>query len=127
MDKNNFIKNLLLREIKSFKKRLKEEYADYHRYLKDIPDDPSLGVDVFHDGVLNENPYLKATYLEGKQHIIGYLEGAIHHMKQFIYYLDSDLDKIKSDILKDKEISKENKKMMNDLLKRIKSQRIENK
>lgn len=80
-----------------------------------LPDDPSIGIDVFGDGILNQNPELKVTYLQNRQHTIGYCEGAIVELKNMKYYLTVTDKQYKKDHKKNLEIKKANKKTMKKL------------
>jgi uncharacterized Rmd1/YagE family protein len=106
------------KDIKELKNIKKESYKNLDDARK-LPDDPSIGVDVFKDGFLNENPLLKTERLEGYNHTIGYCEGSIYKLKEVVFFLKiskKQYDKFKKDQLK---IKKENKKTFEDLKNRL--------
>lgn len=99
-------------------KELEDIKNDTYKKLEEerkLPDDPSIGIDVFGDGILNQNPELKATYLQNRQHTIGYCEGAIVELKSMKYYLTVTDKQYKKDQKKDAKIKKANKKTMEKL------------
>jgi hypothetical protein len=103
---------------------LKKLYKEIDKIRVEIPDDPSIGVDIYNDGILNENPHLKCDSLENYQHQIGYFLGFRESLKIINTLLSiskSDYDKM---IKENKEIEKQNKenfKQLKNKLKKIKN------
>ena len=106
------------KDIKDFEKLLKKENKELEKTRK-LPDDPSLGVDVFDDGILNENPYLKTMLLENHQHVIGFYVGSLGEAYKLKYFLTVTDEQKKLDDAENERIDKVNKKTMRDLSKRI--------
>lgn len=87
MKKNNLIK-VLKKQLMEVEKILAENYTVLDSIITDIPDDPSIGIDVLGDGILNENPHLKLEYLTSIQHVIGYCEGRKHTINEMLELLN---------------------------------------
>ena len=107
------------KELKKCQKYLDEEYEALEETRK-IPDDPTVGQDIFNDGMINENPHLKTDMLESHQHVIGYWNGKMNTLQEIKYLLTVSKEDYKKDQLEATRIKKENRKQMNSILRKIK-------
>jgi len=119
--KNKLILQILKKDLATAVKLLKQYEKDYKKALK-LPNDPSIGMDIYGDGILNENPTLKLDTLTGLNHTIGYMNCLKFETEKIIAYLEMSEEEIKESLKKDKEIEKENRKYLSDIFKKIKKQ-----
>jgi len=119
ISKEKLIVSILQSRIKSAKKqlidaeKLKEE-------SKKIPQD-CLGKDVFNDGIINENPYLREDGLTNAYHQIGYLTALKCELELVIKYIKMSEEEINESLEKDKEIEKQNKEYLDNIFKKFKT------
>jgi hypothetical protein len=118
MDKvDKYITNLLTNELADAKKKINKLQEDIERYIK-LPNN-CLGIDI--DGLVCENPNYKLDMLTNLYHQQGYWNGVAQLSKNLIMFRGfSELD-LEQFLIKQEEIKKHNKKVMDDLLNTIKS------
>jgi len=100
-------------------KQLREKSLELAKIRKEIPDDPSIGIDIFKDGIKNENPYLKTDMLESYQHQIGYFNGCKQVLTEVEYLLTVKKDQYQKDNEESIRISEENKKHFQEVMDKI--------
>jgi len=117
MKRNKIIKQIKkdIKELEGIKKSGYKDLEDAHK----LPDDPSIGQDVFNDGILNQNPELKMTYVGNRNHTVGYCEGAIVKLKEMMFFLTVSKKEYKKYKKEQSEIKKHNKKTFKKLKKKI--------
>jgi len=86
---------------------------------KKLPNDPSLGQDVFSDGILNENPTIKSDILSGLYHQLGYATGSIVTIKETLKYLNMSKEDYAKHLKEQEEIVEHNKKELERVTKII--------
>lgn len=94
-----------LNDLTSLEKEYKKQIEEAHK----LPDDPSLGQDIFGDGILNENPTLKLTTLTSLNYTYGYIIGSIFTLENCLHYLEISEEDYKKELEKQKEIDEHNK------------------
>ena len=100
-------------------KQIKEKSLELAKIRKEIPDDPSIGKDIFKDGIKNENPYLKTDMLESYQHQIGYFTGCKQILIEVKYLLTVKKEQYQKDKEESIKISKENDKHFQEVMDKI--------
>jgi len=104
-----------IRDLKKMKKENEKSLKDAHK----LPNDPSLGQDIFGDGILNENPNLKSDFLQNYNHVIGYCNGAIEKIKDVIHLLSITDIQFENEQIINKKIEKANQEYFENLKKEI--------
>ena len=98
---------------------LKSKTLDLVKVRKEIPDDPSIGKDIFKDGIKNENPYLKSDMLENYQHQIGYFNGCKQTLLTIKHLLSVDKEQYNKEKEEKEKNTIENEKRFQDVIDKI--------
>jgi len=113
-----YIKEELIKDIKTATKQIDKLYKEVRDIEKKYPND-CMGF-VCDDGEICENPDLKIDLLTNYYHQIGYFECMKHQGKNILSILNMNDEKLDKMLEDNKRIEAKNKKTMDDLLKRIK-------
>jgi hypothetical protein len=113
-----YIKSELHQNIKLATKQIDKLYKEVHNIEKKYPND-CTGY-ICDDGQISENPNLKIDILTNYYHQIGYFECMKFQSKNILSILNMNNEKLDNMIKNNIKIEKENKKIMNDILKYIK-------
>jgi hypothetical protein len=106
-------------QLEVVERMLKSKSLDLVKIRKEIPDDPSIGKDIFKDGVKNENPYLKSDMLENYQHQIGYFNGCKQTLLTIKHLLTVEKEQYNKEKEEEKKTSIENEKRFQDVIDKI--------
>ncbi len=118
--KTELIKDILLARLET--SIVVEEMEEDLKYYRELPND-ILGKeieDVFGMKYIIENPNYKNDGLESYSHQIGYMTAKKYELDLVLELLDMSVEEIEDSIKRDEEISKQNKKMLDDLFDEIK-------
>ena len=115
--KKMLVESILKSRIDFAKKQLVDLEKQQKEY-REIPYD-CLGKDIFNDGIINENQYLREDLLINISHQIGYLTAVKSEIEIISKYLKMTKEEVEESLQKDKETEKENKKYLNNIFNNI--------